>query len=69
MRKSFFRILLILCMALVLMPAAVKAEDIHTNHCICGVSHTNIGNHQTEVTPTWIAVSDINRDGMIDLAE
>lgn len=50
MKKKILSILLTLCMVLTLMPAMpvrVSADD-HTDHCICGASHTIVGDHNAE---------------------
>lgn len=61
MKEKFLSILLTLCMALSLLPATAWAEDAdgassgHTNHCVCGATHHEIGDHTAEKILTWTA--------------
>lgn len=55
MIKKFFSLLLTLCMVLAMMPAmSVRAEETHT-HCICGATHSSVGDHITQENTTFTA--------------
>ena len=61
MKKRLFGLLVTLCMALGLTPAMpVRAEETHT-HCICGASHTVIGDHTDsgEYSGTWTGTATL----------
>lgn len=78
--KKVTSILLSLFLMLTLLPTTALAEtggtaDTHTPHCICGATHTDVGDHETEnVLTGWEAVSEasqltsINADGTYYLA-
>ena len=34
-----------------------SSSGTHANHCVCGTTHTSIGNHTTEENPTWEPIS------------
>lgn len=54
MTKRLLSILLALCMVLAFMPTTVRVSAAdHTNHCICGASHTDIGDHNAEVATAF----------------
>lgn len=57
MKKRFLSLLLTMCMVLVLMPMTVRATVTEHKHCICGASHTNIGDHGTESVQNFEAWS------------
>ena len=55
MIKKFFSLLLTLCMVLAMMPAmSVRAEETHT-HCVCGATHSSVGDHITQENTTFTA--------------
>ena len=60
MTRRIFSILLTLALCLTLLPTAALAEDTatHANHCVCGATHSAVGDHTTEgVLDGWTAVS------------
>ncbi|MGN0426365.1 MAG: hypothetical protein ACI4F0_01070, partial [Agathobacter sp.] len=59
MRKRFFSLLLTLCMVLMLMPTMTVRAEEHS-HCICGASHTDVGDHDTENVQTFEAWTSNN---------
>lgn len=38
-------------------------------HCICGLTHQDIGDHTTESVQTWTAITDTDSDGTITMTE
>lgn len=52
-------LLLSLVLCLSFLPTTARAEDAHANHCICGASHTAVGDHTAETTETWTGISDL----------
>ena len=60
MIKRLGALLLVLVMLLGIMPTAVWAEvetqgetPTHSNHCICGETHSDVGDHTTAQAITW----------------
>ena len=70
MKKKILSVLLSLCMVCMLLPttALAETETPHT-HCICGATHSDVGDHNSAVAPTWLAVNDSDASGKIENAE
>lgn len=61
MRKRILGFLIALCMVMTLMPTVMQVNAAgHTNHCICGANHADIGDHSAESKPSggWTAWND-----------
>lgn len=52
MKKRILSILLCLCMVMALLPTTALATEGHT-HCICGASHTSVGDHTVVNSQTF----------------
>lgn len=37
------------------------AEDAHTDHCVCGAAHKEIGSHKNAESHTWTGISDLSQ--------
>ena len=61
MKKRMLSMLLAIVMVCSLLPTMVFAEEretTHTNHCICGATHKDVGVHAEESKPTeWKPIS------------
>ena len=67
MKKKLLSVLLSLCMVCMLLPttALAETETPHT-HCICGATHSDVGDHNSAVALTWLAVNDSDTSGKIE---
>lgn len=59
-KKKLISILLVVAMMFSIMPTAVWADvetqgetPTHSNHCICGATHADVGDHTTAQAITW----------------
>ena len=59
MKKRIMSLLLAFVLSCLMLPTTAFAADSHT-HCICGKTHKNVGDHDAEVSTTFIAVTDQN---------
>ena len=61
MKKRILNVLftcIVIVGLMAVMGISASAEDPHTDHCICGKTHANVGAHTAEVLTTFTAVTD-----------
>jgi len=52
MKKRILSVQLLIGILMIMLSINVFAEDSHT-HCICGASHTSVGDHTDEASVVW----------------